>query len=820
MEGLDVGTLYATLTLTDNLSPTLEAAAQEVEDFSATTQTAAGSQSALSSALTTTANATSAIDNAATVAAGSVGTLSTKTVAADAAMVGMTATTAKAVTGQSMFAELLAEANAKLDAQDAAIAAATRSTGLWTVALEATAYTLGTIMLAVVAFGPRIYELIGGWEGLKKAGSEVASVFSDLVEVLEGPVLHVLDSVLTGLHATAMVLPTLGGYVVDFIVALGQLPGVSHVLSGIADGFGFIRDGLHALAGDPSFQDLHGQLEDMIPDEFKSPTGLTFGIDPSNLQAVATVISDINKEIADSNPWGMTFDQMSKMPGVIEATEQEYASLGIVTDAVRKATEAAKREQEAYNREIANLVDQFSGEGVLDKAKQYELVLGKIGGATSLTIEEQIKFANVFQAVIDKYSEMGPKGDAVEQHFRDLAATLVTGTSALNTELLFEPYMLGAAEAAAATEDMILGLDELANSGPRSALSLDNIFTPYTINAKEAHDAGIEMLTGLQALGSVGAMYLNNIAIGFLQLGQIIPGTTGSVMNFIGNALNGFNTLTTAIKSIPGSISQISQGFGQLSGGGGVLSGISGIMSGIGGIAGAAGAAIQVVAALGAALKNAFTSDITEFINPNRDLFFAQFQGEHVDPFTALGEAMITAAMQVYGVDRATAWEQYADPLMKQIYNADTIGAFKGAEMAIGELFRKAGVTIDIYNEAGIAQQYRSNIFDQGPSYSSGFVLPNSADQIAQYGADFATTVGTQVGGAYTGAPYGGTTFQSGSMPTMGGGGPCFYIENVYVNGSTGQEQAKSFFDAIYGYVAGGGDGMTKWRELTCAAVA
>jgi hypothetical protein len=387
------------------------------------------------------------------------------------------------------------------------------------------------------------------------------------------------------------------------------------------------------------------------------------------------------------------------------------------------------------------------------------------------------------------------------------------------------------------------------------------------------------------------------VANGFLALGSVIPGTTGSVMTFIGNSLNGFNTLLSSIKSIPGSISQISSGFSAMTSGGGIMSGLSGIMSGIGGIAGAVGAALPLVMALGSAIKRAFTSEETELVNPNRDLFTTQFIGKYTDPFEAIGNSTIEAAMKVYGVDWDTAWNQYAEPLIRQMQDADTYAEFRNAQLAMGELFRQAGVTLQIFDEAGNSIAYKSGVFDTGvvggnygTAPTGGYTFPtggttfdpaatdnalkaffgalaqtdasaelvnamtaaaealrgtNSAsglstitNQLTSLAKDgltndeaqtvlaslmklvaSATKDATLSGGAMPGtggATYGGTTFQTGSMPGMAGGGFCINIENAYFSGSP--SDAKSFFDALYQYVTGGGDALAKWRDINCAA--
>lgn len=82
--------------------------------------------------------------------------------------------------------------------------------------------------------------------------------------------------------------------------------------------------------------------------------------------------------------------------------------------------DAAAAAQTRYAEEIKKLVAQFSGTDLLASAQQYEAVLAQIGGTSNLTSAEQQKFVDVFDAVITKYREMGPAGEAVVAHYEAL----------------------------------------------------------------------------------------------------------------------------------------------------------------------------------------------------------------------------------------------------------------------------------------------------------------------------------------------------------------------------------------------------------------
>jgi phage-related protein len=151
------------------------------------------------------------------------------------------------------------------------------------------------------------------------------------------------------------------------------------------------------------------------------------------------------------------------------------------------------------------------------------------------------------------------------------------------------------------------------------------------------------------------------IAIGqsFLQMAQIIGGSIGSALAYVGTLTVSFGQLGQGLANVGTMWHAVTSGFSNLSS----LSGISGLMSGISGLMGLAGSAISIFGALGSASKRAFTDEEEELVAPNRAIFYDQFVGADTDPFTALGNSINRAAMMVYGIDWDTAWTQYGAPL-------------------------------------------------------------------------------------------------------------------------------------------------------------
>jgi hypothetical protein len=130
-------------------------------------------------------------------------------------------------------------------------------------------------------------------------------------------------------------------------------------------------------------------------------------------------------------------------------------------------------------------------------------------------------------------------------------------------------------------------------------------------------------------------------------------------------------------------------------------------------------------------------------------------------------------------------------------------------------LFHKAGITIDIIDKQGFGTPYQSSVFDT--PYSS-FQIPTITSQtdLGALQSQFTTQVVNTITGA-AGSVYGGTSFMSGTPISMGGGGgPCVYVQTANFYGANAKELGTAFLE----WLKTGGDGMSSFRDVVCAAQA
>lgn len=142
--------------------------------------------------------------------------------------------------------------------------------------------------------------------------------------------------------------------------------------------------------------------------------------------AAAAKIAQLNAGIAALTATQRS--QITELHNLGESNKQIAADTGVseqVIDAYLKTTAKAAGETNKFANEIKNLTDQMSGQGLLQQAQMYEQVVAKIGGSSNLTAEESRKYNQVLLDVIDKYSRMGPSGQAVVDHFTALRNSMM-----------------------------------------------------------------------------------------------------------------------------------------------------------------------------------------------------------------------------------------------------------------------------------------------------------------------------------------------------------------------------------------------------------
>ena len=153
---------------------------------------------------------------------------------------------------------------------------------------------------------------------------------------------------------------------------------------------------------------------------------LAIGAGPAQASVIAFLedYADTMNEIARSHeratripsPFEKWAEQRAVIPGLtagLALAEKAFAD-------TQKQEQEAKKAAEAHAKALEALRDRFSGEGVLKQARDYEIVLGRVGGASKLTREETEGFRKAFNELIEKYRLMGPAGAATVAHFEAL----------------------------------------------------------------------------------------------------------------------------------------------------------------------------------------------------------------------------------------------------------------------------------------------------------------------------------------------------------------------------------------------------------------
>lgn len=174
-----------------------------------------------------------------------------------------------------------------------------------------------------------------------------------------------------------------------------------------------------------------------------APVLESFGAQLKKAEEEASRLTDAQKaEIDSAQKLGKSTDELADRFGVSEAAIKVYTSQQAEATKAGKAFEAETTRQA---KALDDLTHKFTGGGLLKQAKDYEIVLGRLQGATKLTSAEKEEFAKVFQAVIDKYTAMGPAGAKVVAHYTALLGEiqpLIVVVRAYTAELTALPPVL------------------------------------------------------------------------------------------------------------------------------------------------------------------------------------------------------------------------------------------------------------------------------------------------------------------------------------------------------------------------------------------
>lgn len=162
-------------------------------------------------------------------------------------------------------------------------------------------------------------------------------------------------------------------------------------------------------------------------------------------------------------PWG----ENAKTPGLPSPEMMDL--LDSQFKALQKSSAEAMKPINAFNAALKAVQGQLSGSDLLQKAREYEIVLGKIGGASSLTSKETETVAAAYNAVIEKYSLLGPAGEATVTKFQALLAPLTGHVVDLSASLAkARGELAGMSEAK---------LDELTNALQSGAFTMKEMTT-------------------------------------------------------------------------------------------------------------------------------------------------------------------------------------------------------------------------------------------------------------------------------------------------------------------------------------------------------
>lgn len=146
-----------------------------------------------------------------------------------------------------------------------------------------------------------------------------------------------------------------------------------------------------------------------------------------------------------------------------DTSETRLREFGLSITDIQKRIDAALKPAQDFQKAVEALQNTLSGSALLTKAREYEIVLQNIGGASALTSKEVDTVVAAYTAVIEKYGQLGPSGEATVQHFQQLLAAIkpMAGTTGDLTAALQK----AGAEIAALSADQFQQLTDAVHSG-------------------------------------------------------------------------------------------------------------------------------------------------------------------------------------------------------------------------------------------------------------------------------------------------------------------------------------------------------------------
>ena len=291
----------------------------------------------------------------------------------------------------------------------AAATASTQLAGSFTIWSRAATILGGALRLLsgpigwIVTAGGLLLTASGSWGSFFRILSAGASIISTLVVLSFNRLAEVVTAVIDKLGAMGR--------------AVASIPGAAAILRGLGAGFKWSADQMENFA----FQ-LGGM---------KGPAAAL----PGALNPAAVALKTFKDGVANQIIQPVqSADNALKLLGM--QTAAGVAGLNTLVGPANLLTagplkslalqaEAASQKSDEFAKALATLRDQLSGADLLDKAKQYEIVIKGIGGASKLTAAETTEVAATYTAVIEKYQAIGGAvGAKTVAHFQALLAVL------------------------------------------------------------------------------------------------------------------------------------------------------------------------------------------------------------------------------------------------------------------------------------------------------------------------------------------------------------------------------------------------------------
>lgn len=514
----------------------------------------------------------------------------------------------------------------------------------------------GLVAAGAAVLVPVLWDMAGGWDGIKKALStgfewwkSTMAVLGDLTTIathLARTVLGWLGEAFKGLVGIARSVFTA---VNDWVIKpLRDLQTMVFDATGVTWLFDQIKGAARAAS-------------DVVEELALDIKNAAFVAEQIPKLQVALKNTGFNKEVAAKAFQVPGIPDLGKLKGVniIDGLAKAVAGVGT-------AAGASKPKVDAFARAVQSMTDDLSGANLVNKANQWVDAIERIGGIGNLTHDELKQFQRDISQAVEKMRLMGqevPRSWALITDSLGNEAALQKTRDAIGMFAKLNPQQL-----------LLNSSTDSAQGGLLSAM----LFGP---NTRGMVSQGISQQ--VDAMGrTVGALFRRSLGGGLQDLPQVIVG-----------ALQGGGSVVASVSASLGA--RFAQTFSQMAG-----TKLSGFLGGslgkaIGGIMGPLGAAIApmigaLVGKIGgkiwSGIQSMFgTDEEAKLVNPARDQFLAQFGGAG----TGLGSGFQTLAATLTELTGMAGGGSLFDALI----GADTMAKFTEAVSAIETRLAVAGTS-------------------------------------------------------------------------------------------------------------------------------